>query len=1224
MRYFFVALLALFSVASFGQSVVPIRGDTIRLYKQGGNAELKIENDTKNTKGILTNVGGGVTKFKASSTLNDSTIIVGLDTLVIRGATGGGGITNRDSISWNVVYDSLLWLKSPAEVMLKSQRFRSNDASILTITKPAGTNTDSTLDYLFTVNNDVPFYNAWKLQGIPISAGFPTNNQYLGYNSTTGLWEPKTIPPDSSAPGGVGGDLQLNDGFGGLGPSPIYSDGTSMRHGVVNYYDADYSASMTTLEHIPSIRKVNALIAAAGAGAANTNIGSHFRWLNPGTQTIRTVAAGWGQLIDSSSNTNALTFKPDTTSGKLATQWFVTDAISGLGGSGADSSLFATRYFVLNNRALNFSATAEGIVSAGDSYITGQAASTGQNFTAQVAGHVGKTDYNIGVGGTGAREAAYQINSTLPGVNNNYGLSVMFGFNDYRRNGAALKTLLKNKNAWYSILASAFLSENSVPGNSSSITKTGTWGTQDIGDPLGGKSTRIGGQAVYSQGAGNTAQWPFTGPNVSIGTIAYSGTVYNGGSFKVEITNVAGATLTDTVHTNNQTDGVSDGSDANIQTLMAKVYWDLGNNSHTITITTLDANTVYIDYIGVLNGQSNAPPVMAWLIPKMKSTSYALGSGSGTNNGSAAAFNSGDSIINLVVNEFKARNYPVVTVPANDYFDPENTANLDADLIHPNNAGYGQLTAAAMSVIEPYSYSGIPVKNSKATIQFTPDYNILFGGGLNPDVAKTYFAAGYDVAGFPMMILNSRTAPAGSRRYDWYASKTARELHGRFVNDNNTLASDWMIAYGTGHTTDSVYFGGVLKTDSLHFGGEMNQSNNFFFQAGRLPGGSQARGFELKNPAATLNQRIVQWYISEASVFSIRFRKDDNSGAGSILDIPINSNAAAGHATWHTPMKYNADYSASMTTDRYIPDIGKVNSLIAAAGTGVTTMAAIGSSPNANGATISGSTFTLQPANASFGGAVTTTTQTFAGPKTLADNATFNGTGTAITATAGAIGAILIGSSVGAVLTGGSFGLETKSATSPLLVTNTATGSGILQGLQIQRNATYTGANGDGLYIRFDAKNDAGTSKNYAVLTTYMPSAANGAEYGGFSFDVMNNGASVAAAIKVTARGLELYNGTAPTTSVTDGVRLYSEDVSSSAELKARDEAGNITTLSPHNFTGIPQGRSNQLAWAFYSEKEGKYINVDMFKLAELVEKLTGEKLIYTGSINNKPNPGNK
>lgn len=48
---------------------------------------------------------------------------------------------------------------------------------------------------------------------------------------------------------------------------------------------------------------------------------------------------------------------------------------------------------------------------------------------------------------------------------------------------------------------------------------------------------------------------------------------------------------------------------------------------------------------------------------------------------------------------------------------------------------------------------------------------------------------------------------------------------------------------------------------------------------------------------------------------------------------------------------------------------------------GITTLAAIGSSPNANGATISGSTLNLQPANGSFGGVVTTIDQTIAGHK---------------------------------------------------------------------------------------------------------------------------------------------------------------------------------------------------------------------------------------------------
>jgi hypothetical protein len=92
---------------------------------------------------------------------------------------------------------------------------------------------------------------------------------------------------------------------------------------------------------------------------------------------------------------------------------------------------------------------------------------------------------------------------------------------------------------------------------------------------------------------------------------------------------------------------------------------------------------------------------------------------------------------------------------------------------------------------------------------------------------------------------------------------------------------------------------------------------------------------------------------------------------------------------------------------------------------------------------------------------------------------------------------------------------------------------------------------------------------------------------------------------------LTIFNGTAPTGSVTDGVILFAADVSASSELRVRDEAGNVTTLSPHNFELIPEGPSEDMAWAYYSEKNGKKINVDMLKLARMVEKLTGEKLVY-------------
>ena len=57
---------------------------------------------------------------------------------------------------------------------------------------------------------------------------------------------------------------------------------------------------------------------------------------------------------------------------------------------------------------------------------------------------------------------------------------------------------------------------------------------------------------------------------------------------------------------------------------------------------------------------------------------------------------------------------------------------------------------------------------------------------------------------------------------------------------------------------------------------------------------------------------------------------------------------------------------------------------------GLTALSAIGASANANGATLTGTTLNLQPASASFGGVVTTGTQTIAGAKTLSGQVTFS------------------------------------------------------------------------------------------------------------------------------------------------------------------------------------------------------------------------------------------
>lgn len=72
--------------------------------------------------------------------------------------------------------------------------------------------------------------------------------------------------------------------------------------------------------------------------------------------------------------------------------------------------------------------------------------------------------------------------------------------------------------------------------------------------------------------------------------------------------------------------------------------------------------------------------------------------------------------------------------------------------------------------------------------------------------------------------------------------------------------------------------------------------------------------------------------------------------------------------------------------------------------------------------------------------------------------------------------------------------------------------------------------------------------------------------------------------------------------------QLFAKDVSSSAELFAMDEAGNVTQLSPHDpVTG---------EWIFYSQnvKTGRTVRIDMEKLVRAVEEISGKKFMQVSN----------
>mgnify|MGYP005991798597 FL=1 len=109
---------------------------------------------------------------------------------------------------------------------------------------------------------------------------------------------------------------------------------------------------------------------------------------------------------------------------------------------------------------------------------------------------------------------------------------------------------------------------------------------------------------------------------------------------------------------------------------------------------------------------------------------------------------------------------------------------------------------------------------------------------------------------------------------------------------------------------------------------------------------------------------------------------------------------------------------------------------------------------------------------------------------------------------------------------------------------------------------------------------------------------------GGVSADavVTKSGADTITGVKTFTQALSLTVGSDPGT-VANNAHIYSKDVTSSAEVFVRDEAGNVTKISPHNEQG---------EWEYYSRNvnTGKTVRVNMEQMIKDIEQLTGKKYI--------------
>ena len=115
----------------------------------------------------------------------------------------------------------------------------------------------------------------------------------------------------------------------------------------------------------------------------------------------------------------------------------------------------------------------------------------------------------------------------------------------------------------------------------------------------------------------------------------------------------------------------------------------------------------------------------------------------------------------------------------------------------------------------------------------------------------------------------------------------------------------------------------------------------------------------------------------------------------------------------------------------------------------------------------------------------------------------------------------------------------------------------------------------------------------------------------GYSYYIDSNGATNKFGFYDTTNSqsrfgaVQLDNQSGDPTHGADKSFIYAKDESAPSEVFVKDEAGNVTKISPHNDAG---------EWEFYSynKKTGKKVIINMERMIRKLEKYTGEKFIET------------
>ena len=214
---------------------------------------------------------------------------------------------------------------------------------------------------------------------------------------------------------------------------------------------------------------------------------------------------------------------------------------------------------------------------------------------------------------------------------------------------------------------------------------------------------------------------------------------------------------------------------------------------------------------------------------------------------------------------------------------------------------------------------------------------------------------------------------------------------------NKTGTQLTAIGRGAGYSNTSGNYNSALGYSALFFNttGSNNSTLGYWALGYNTTGNSNTGiGYETLKTNITGNNNTALGY--QADVFSDNLQNATAIGNGAKV---TSSNTIQLGNSSVTNVKTSGTITAGAVT--YPKTDGTANQVLATNGSGVaswqtpttavTTVGSIAATSDANGATISGSTITLTPADATNGGIVTNGTQTFAGDKTFSKDLTVNG-----------------------------------------------------------------------------------------------------------------------------------------------------------------------------------------------------------------------------------------